>query len=190
LPRTRNEDAARRASIARVGASWAEIARKPGRRKDNSDEVYWAAKAPSPSAEGNRIVWVRSSDKRARDAESRRQRIDRALCALRSLDEDLTSARSRLKSLAAVEDAAALTIKDAGASQWVWATVTDTVTYEHLQAKRGRPGKSTRYRRIEHHRFSLAAEVDHEAVAYDTASKGCLPFVTNETLPPAELLRI
>ncbi|MDA8183543.1 MAG: IS1634 family transposase [Actinomycetota bacterium] len=190
LPRTRKEDAAGRAWIARGGASWVEIARKPGKRKHDPDEVYWAAEAPSPSAEGYRIVWIRSSDKRARDAESRRQRIERALCALRSLEEDLASARSRLKSLAAVEDTAAVTTKEAGASRWVRAKVTDTVTYEHRQEKRGRPGKSTRYRRIEHHRFSVASEVDQEAVAYDAASDGCFPFVTNETLPPAELLRI
>ena len=190
LPRTRKEDAAGRAWIARGGASWVEIARKPGKRKHDPDEVYWAAEAPSPSAEGYRIVWIRSSDKRARDAESRRQRIDRALCALRSLDEDLASARSGLESLAAVEDAAAVTIKEAGASRWARAKVTDTVSYEHRQEKRGRPGKSTRYRRIEHHRFSVASEVDQEAVAYDAASDGCFPFATNETLPPSELLRI
>ena len=190
LPKTRKEDAAGRAWIARGGARWAEIARKPGKRKDDPDEVYWAAEAPNPSADGYRIVWIRSSDKRAQDAESRRQRIERALDALRSLDEDLGSARSRLKSLAPVEDAAAAAIKEASASRWVRAKVTDTVTYEHRQEKRGRPGNNTRYRRIEHHRFSVASQVDHEAVAYDASSDGCFPFVTNETLPPAELLRI
>jgi len=32
--------------------------------------------------------------------------------------------------------------------------------------------------------------IDAEAVAYDAASDGCFPFITNEALAPAELLRI
>lgn len=57
--------------------------------------------------------------------------------------------------------------------------------------RRGRPGKDTRYRRIEHHHFSLEVSVDHDAVAFDAASDGCFPFITNDDdLTPAELLGI
>ena len=65
----------------------------------------------------------------------------------------------------------------------------DDSTSEHREEKRGRPGKATRYRSIAHQGFSVTAHVDQEAVAYDAASDGCLPFVTNDTRTPAELLR-
>jgi hypothetical protein len=190
LPRTRKEDETGRAWIASGGVTWAEIARQPAKRKDDPDQVYWSAEAPSPSAEGYRVVWIRSSDKRARDQESRRQRIERALTAIRTLEEALASQRCRLKPATAVEEAAAEIIQQAAAGRWVNAKITDTVAYEHRQESRGRPGKNTRYRRIERRRFSVATEVDHDAVAYDAASDGCFPMVTNEELPHAELLRI
>ncbi|MGH2717574.1 MAG: IS1634 family transposase, partial [Actinomycetota bacterium] len=60
LPRTRREDAAGRAWIAAGDVAWEEIDRRPGKRKDDPPEIYWAAEAPGPSAEGYRIVWVRS----------------------------------------------------------------------------------------------------------------------------------
>jgi transposase len=190
LPKTRKEDELGRAWIASGAVVWEEIARRPGKRKDDPDEVYCAAEAPSPSAEGYRIVWVRSSDKRGHDAAVRADRIERARVALGELDESLRSRRCRLKSKSAVEDAATAILKETGAARWVKAAVTDKVEFEHRQERRGRPGRNTRYRRIEHHRFSVSFEVDAAKVAYDAASDGCFPFVTNEEVPPAELLRI
>ena len=189
LPRSRKEDEVGRAWIAAGEVTWEEVARKPGKRKGDPDEVYWAAEAPSCSAEGYRIVWIRSSDKRCHDAAIRSDRIDRARIAVGELDERLRSKRSRLRTQSAVEEAVAAILTETGTGRWVKVTVTDTVDYEHRQEKRGRPGKDTRYRRIAHHRFSVTAHVEKEAVAYDAASDGCFPFVTNDTRTPAELLR-
>jgi len=188
LPRTRKEDETGRRWIASGDVEWREIARGPGRRKADPEELYWATEAPVCSAEGHRIVWIRSSDKRARDALARSDRIERARVSLAVLADKLASARCKLRSATAVEDAAAGAIAEAGAARWVRAQVTDTVELEHRQERRGRPGKDTRYRRIEHHRFALSVTVDATAVAYDAASDGCFPFVTNEERPAAELL--
>ena len=190
LPKTRKEEELGRAWIASEAVVWEEISRRRGKRKDDPDEVYWAAEAPSCSAEGYRIVWIRSSDKRGHDGAVRTDRIERARVALGELDEGLRSRRCRLKSTAAVEDAAGAILKETGAARWVKTAVTDTVEFEHRQERRGRPGQNTRYRRIERHRFSVSCEVDAAKVAYDAASDGCFPFVTNEQVPPAELLRI
>jgi transposase len=190
LPRTRKEDETGRAWIAAGGASWAEIARHPGKRKDDPDRLYWAAVAPAPSAEGYRVVWIRSSEKRDQDAASRSDRIERARAGLAELQAKLASPRSKLKSLAAVVEAAQAVIAEANAPRWVHAEVSEVVELEHRQERRGRPGANTRYRRIEHHRFSLAVSVDTTAVTNDAASDGCFPFITNEELPPAELLKI
>ena len=189
LPRSRKEDEVGRAWIAAGEVTWEEVARKPGKRKDDPDEVYWAAEASGCSVEGFRIVWMRSSDKRSDDAARRFSRIEDARRRLVDLNETLSSTRCRMKTRAAVDDAVATILKDTGAARFLRAVVADDTTYEHRQEKRGRPGKDTRYRRIAHHRFSVTAHVDQEAVAYDAASDGCFPFVTNETRIPAELLR-
>ncbi len=176
LPRSRKEDEVGRASIAAGAVAWEEIARRPGKRKDDPDGVYLAAEAPSCSAEGYRIVWIRSSDKRRHDAAIRSDRIDRARIAVGELDESLRSKRSRLRTQSAVEEAVAAILTETGADRWVKVTVTDTADDEHRQERRGRPGKDTRYRRIERHRFSVSITTDAEAVSYDAASDGCFPF--------------
>ena len=176
LPRSRKEDEVGRASIAAGAVAWEETARRPGKRKDDPDGVYLAAEAPSCSAEGYRIVWIRSSDKRRHDAAIRSDRIDRARIAVGELDESLRSKRSRLRTQSAVEEAVAAILTETGADRWVKVTVTDTADDEHRQERRGRPGKDTRYRRIERHRFSVSITTDAEAVSYDAASDGCFPF--------------
>ncbi len=190
LPKTRKEDGIGRAWIAGGDVPWGEIARRPGKRRDDPDRVYWGAEAPTPSAEGYRIVWIRSSEKRSHDAAVRTDRIERASAGLCALSDKLASPRCRLRSRAAVEEAAARVVAEAGAATWVKVEVTDVVEVEHRQERRGRPGKNTRYRRIERHCFSLTVTIDAEAVAYDAASDGCFPFITNEALASAELLRI
>jgi transposase len=188
LPRTRKEDETGRAWIARGEVEWTEISRGPGRRRSDPEQVYWAAESPTCSTEGHRVVWIRSSDKQIRDGLARHGRIERALASLGELGAKLASTRCKLRSRRAAEDAAAAAVT--GAERWVRVEVTDTVEVEHRQEARGRPGANTRYRRIEHHRFSLTVTVDTDAVAFDAASDGCFPFITNEGLPPSELLRI
>jgi len=190
LPRSRAEDEIGRRWIAEGGARFEQIARRPGKNKFDPPQVWWAAEAPAPSAEGYRIVWVRSSEKRAQDAAARTDRIEQARTRLGELNQGLSSPRCRLKTKLAVHDAATAVLTQTGAARWVHAEVVDTVEHEHRQARRGRPGKNTVYRRIERHHFSLNVSTDAEAVAFDAASDGCFPFITNETTPPAELLRV
>ncbi|MGH8296981.1 MAG: IS1634 family transposase, partial [Steroidobacteraceae bacterium] len=190
LPRSRKEDELGRAWIAAGQVPWAEIARRPGRRRSDPEEIYWAAEAPSPSAEGYRISWIRSSQKRDQDAAARANRIERARAGLAELAAKLASTRCQIRSKTAAEDAAVSVVAEAGATRWVRVEVGETIDVEHRQEHRGRPGKDTRYRRVERRRFSLTVTVDSDAVAADAPSDGCFPFVTNETLSPAELLRM
>jgi hypothetical protein len=189
LPRTRKEDDTGRAWLATGPIAWAEISRHPGRRKADPPEVWWAVPAPTCSAEGHRIVWVRSSTKRAHDAAARADRIERAGAGLGELAAGLASPRSRLKSRVGVEDAATAVIDGAGAGRWVRFEVSEEVDSDYRQERRGRPGPNTRYRRIDRSRFTLSYSTDAGQVATDAASDGCFPFVTNDkTMTPAELL--
>lgn len=190
LPRTRKEDQVGRAWIAGGAVAWEEISRCPGKRRDDPPQVYWAAEAPACSAEGHRIVWIRSSTKRADDAAARLDRIERARTALDELGRQLASPRCHLRTRVAVEDAAAAALAGAGAARWVRVEVTDTVEHQHRQLKRGRPGPNTVYRRIERHQFSIEVSTDAEAVAADAASDGCFPFIANHDAAAAELLRM
>ncbi|MFN2505130.1 MAG: IS1634 family transposase, partial [Acidimicrobiales bacterium] len=189
LPRTRKEDGSGRAWLAAGPIDWAEIARRPAKHKSDPPEVWWAVPAPTCSEEGHRIVWMRSSTKRAHDAAARADRIERSAAALGELATSLTSARCRLRSRVAVEDAATAAVDKAGGARWLRFKVSEEIATDYRQERRGRPGPNTRYRRIDRSRFTLSYSTDAVQVATDAASDGCFPFVTNDkAMTPAELL--
>ncbi|MGH3755896.1 MAG: IS1634 family transposase [Pseudonocardiaceae bacterium] len=189
LPRSRKEDASGRAWLASGPIAWTEVARRPGKHAADPPEIWWATPAPAPSQDGHRIVWVRSSAKRAHDAAARAARIDAATAALAALQAKLASPRCKLTKLTAVQDAARAALDGAGAGRWAHVDVHDDITPEYRQEGRGRPGRNTRYRRVDRHHFRLSWTIDAGRVAHDAASDGCFPLITNDhDLTPAELL--
>jgi transposase len=189
LPRSRSEDPQIRAWAQTHPFEFTEAARRPGKRKGDSDQVYWTAPAPIPSSEGHRIVWVRSSQKQACDAEARRARIERGMQALEGVQARLASPRSRLKTRLAAEQAAQDALTGAGSERWLSFQITETEQDSFRQEKRGRPGEQTRYRKSTKTIFTLTFTVNDQQVAYDAATDGQFPLVTNDhQLTDPELL--
>ena len=189
MPNSRAEVGEFRRFIAKNTPIWTEVLRRPGKRKDDPDKVFYATPAPSPSVEGYRIVWIRSSEKEIFDAEARRRAIEEGGSALRALDEKLKGPRCRLKDKKSVKAAAEAVIEQARASRWVSTTVTTTTVVHHKQQQRGRPGPNTAYVRIEEQRYSVAAVIADDVVRDDACFDGCWPMMTNDTvMTHAELL--
>lgn len=189
LPATRAEDAQFRDWVIDHDPDWTHAHTRPARRQADSDDVYSTVQAPWPSAEGYRIVWVHSTGKATRDAESRRDRIGRGIAALDDLNQRLASAKTRMKTTAAVAAAAAAALEKANAARWVRFTVTETTEETFRQEKRGRPGANTRYRKHTrtHHRINF--DVDETRVAADACSDGMFPLISNDPkMSGAELL--
>ncbi len=182
LPRSRTEDGAFRDYLQTHTPVWTEAARRPGARLGELDDVYSTTPAPLPSAEGYRIVWVHSTAKASRDAATRQARLEAGVAALEALDVKLTGPRSRFKTRVAVEQAATTALTDAHADRWVTFTVTETITKQYRQERAGRPGPATRYREILTSHFSLQADVALDRVAYDAASDGCFPLISNDRI--------
>ena len=189
LPRSRGEDPQIRDWAQTHPFDFTEAARRPGKRKGDPDQVYWTARAPIPTSEGHRIVWVRSSQKLASDAETRRARIEHGMLALEAVQARLTSPRSRLKTRQAAEQAAHDALSSTNSERWLSFTVTETEQDSYRQEKRGRPGEQTRYRKTAKTIFTLTFTVNDEQVAYDAATDGQFPLVSNDRdLTDPELL--
>ena len=189
VPHGRREDTWFRDWAQTHAPDWAEADRRPGARHDEPDQVWRTFEAPVPSAGGYRVIWVHSSGKAARDAASRAARIEAGLAAIDALQTRLHSPRTRLKTRAAAEQAAATALAKAGASRWAGFEVTESTEVTHRQERRGRPGTATRYRRIEKTVFDVTANLNAATVAYDAVTDGCFPMITNDQqMSPARVL--
>ncbi|MFU8841919.1 MAG: IS1634 family transposase [Nitriliruptoraceae bacterium] len=180
LPATRKEDGQFRDWIVNHGPDWVEALRRPARCQQAPDDLWETCEAPWPSAEGYRIVWVRSSAKTARDAETRHQRIARGIGLLDELNRRLLSPKRRIKTAVAVEAAAETALAKAGAGRWIRYEVIEEQQETFRQEKRGRPGNNTRYRKTVRPRHRVTFTVDEDQVAHDAASDGCFPLISND----------
>lgn len=189
LPRSRREDQTFRDWIWDRPVDWDEAHRRPAERAGDPDEVWHTTTAPSPSGEGYRIIWIRSSSKIDRDAETRRARIAKGIAALDELNQRLASPKTRIKTVAAVETAATAALDKTSAGRWIDFEVTEHVEETYRQEKRGRPGANTRYRRHTRTHHRVAWTIKEDTIARDAASDGCFPLITNDTtMTPAEVL--
>lgn len=189
LPRTRGEDKWFRDWIQTNQPQWTEAVRLPGERIGDLDRVWSTFPSPLASAEGYRIIWVHSSVKAVRDEHARRSRIEAGVAAIDELNTRLAGPKTRLKTRAAVEQAAAKALADTGSARWLEATITETVEETFRQEKRGRPGTDTRYRRTTRTRHAVTWRSRNDQITYDAASDGCFPLTTNDRqLPEAEVL--
>jgi len=189
LPRSRSEDRWFRDWAQTQRPDWTEACRRPGPRAGDPDQVYATFGAPLPSAEGYRIVWVHSGDKAARDTASRQARIEAGAAAIDALAARLAGPKCRLKTRVAIEDAAAAALERAGAARWITYTVGETIEETYRQERRGRPGANTHYRRHTRTRHTISFDTRLDVLAYDAATDGCFPLITNDTaLTDAEVL--
>lgn len=189
VPHGRKEDTWFREWAQTHAPAWVEADRRKGPRLGDPDEIWRTFEAPCPSVDGYRVIWAHSSAKAARDASSRAARVEKGLRAVDEVRERLASPKSRLRTRVAAEEAASAALAAAGATRWVGCTVTESTEETFTQERRGRPGANTRYRKATRPVFTVTAKVDAEKVAYDAATDGCFPLVTNDAdMTPKDVL--
>lgn len=189
IPRGRREDTWFRDFAQTHVPAWQEAHRRAGARLGEPDEVWRTFVAPVPSAEGHRVIWVHSSTKAARDANGRQARVEAGLAAVEAVAGRLSSPKSRLRTKVAAEEAAASALAQVGAARWVSFVVNEEQRETFSQERRGRPGADTRYRKRLKSVFSIEAVTKAEVIAYDAATDGCFPLVSNaDEASPAEVL--
>jgi transposase len=178
LPRTRSEDAAFRALVAKGQITWRPLWEKTDEQGEVIDR-YSTSDQPATTAEGYRLVWYHSLRKAEQDAVARSGRIERALKQLAALKEKLRSPRTRYRQEAKVAAAVAEILQTCGAADWIATEVQPQTEETFHQDHRGRPGKDTRYVKKVATRFDLSCRIDDARVAADARSDGIFPLVTN-----------
>jgi transposase len=186
MPQTRSEDQLFKDWLQDHAPQWTEVIRRPHpRRKDGPPDVISALSSPIPDGDGFRLIWYQSTHKMERDAQSRRDAIQRGWKDLQGLQMKLQGSRSRVRSKPGVVKLVDEILRESGAERWIRYAVQTVEVPEFRQEKRGRPGRKTRYRRQIKRRFELTWQLRQDRVDYDARCDGVFPLITN--CPPDHL---
>jgi hypothetical protein len=178
LPRTRAEDAWFRGYLQEHAPAWREVRREPNpRRRDGPDVVYDGVESPQRSAEGYRVLWYRSSQKRDEDCAQRQARLERARAWLAGLQ---APGRRPFRTYGQAHEAGTSVLQREEADRWLRIRVEADVVETFRQVGPGRPGPSTEYCRAETKTYRVHFDEDGAAVAADALCDGLFPLVTND----------
>ncbi len=191
MPRNRLEDQEFRQWIQTNTPDWLCVWDRPNARyRDGPRDRWYVYRAPLPSAEVCLVIWVWSALLTLRQGATRRRNIAAATEDLTQLRERLAGAKARRRGAGEIDLQVKLILDKHHVSRYL--KVTRTVREVHLykQARRGRPGPQTAYRKITKRRFDIEWSTDEQAIAYDHNSDGMYPLMTNDrSLSPAQVLQ-
>jgi transposase len=188
LPRSRLEDRTLRDWMHTDQPDFTEADRKPAKRHGDPDEVWSTTPAPIRSVEGYRIVWAHSTQKDRLDQQARSDQIARATAALEHLNTRLQGNHSRLPDRASIQTAINATLSKRNNTHLLAVTITEQTETTTRLEKQGQ-SRPPRQRTTSRQRFTLAWEINQNALARARASDGCFPLITNDqTLTDQELL--
>ena len=179
LPRTRSEDVAFRAAVARGEVPWRRVHEKYDDEGQLLDR-FSICEPAGQTTEGYRLIWYHSTRKADLDAEARLTRLEKALKGLDELRAKLASPRTRYRSRAKVAEAVEALLRDCEVSQWISVQIEEQVTETYHQERRGRPGEKTRYVREEKLRFTLKHRIELERLDEEARCDGIFPLVSND----------
>jgi len=179
LPRTRSENKAFRSRVADGEIVWKALCTRSTSDGCHEDEVS-LSDPEAVTKEGYRLLWFHSSRKADQDARSRGKKILRTIQSLEEFQKKLRSERTRYTKEAKVKAALEKRLSEGGAQEWVKVEIERREQEKFKQARPGRPGKDTPYRKEVKIRFDLTFEVDHAAVVSSAKQDGIFPLVTND----------
>jgi transposase len=191
MPRNRLEDEEFRQWIQSNTAPWELLWDRPNARySDGPRDCWYVYRAPLPSAEAWSVVWVWSTLLTLRQEARRRRNIAAATEELKELRERLAGAKARLRGAAEIDLKVSMILERHHLGRYLKVRRTVREVHTFKQARRGRPGPETAYRKITKRRFDIEWDTDEEAIAYDHRSDGMYPLMTNDrSLSAAQVLQ-
>ena len=190
MPRSRLEDSQFREWIQTHAPEWSLVWDRPNpRHSEGPRDCWYVYRAAVPSMEAWSIVWVWSTLLTLRQHARRLRNIAAAIEEFEHLRRRLASSKTRLRGAPEIDLAVKLIVDKHHVGRYL--KVRRIVREEHVfkQARRGRPGPDTAYRKITKRRFDVHWDIDDDGITYDRKSDGMYPLMTNDrTLSAAQVL--
>jgi transposase len=183
MPRTWKEDQQFRTRLRDQGIRWHPILTIPNRRRqDDPPDIFSTCAGPYATADGYRIIWMRSSQKAAEDARTRERRLAQAQAALRELNDKLARRRDRTRP--AIQRAVAKILRETDTRRFLLVTIHRHVEQRRHYLSRGRPTAETPVQVARHITYTLAVRRDGPVLARERRVDGVFPLVTNLVKAP------
>lgn len=187
VPRTRSEVSDFSKALNQGDVRWECILRRKSARNSAEFESFECAKGIYQLREGFRLYWFRSSQKRKRDFEERKERINRAWNRLESLDLSRLRGPKTEKSLRSRID---LILRRFRVEDWLQVDIKMDSDEKFKAMTRGKPTAETSYRRIVKKTPRLNIKKKVENISKSELMDGIFPLATNTKESALETLKI
>lgn len=184
MPRTRVEDRQFRARLRRASVRWRQMHLQPnGRRQNEPPDVYeTTTEQPQTTQEGFRLIWIRSSQKAACDAETRGRALTAAKEDLVELDSRLNRGRFRQRST--ILKTARAILKRHRCEDLLRVTLPAETRLRIRHLRRGRPWPGDPVREERRSWYRLEFEIDADEQRRQARTDGVFPLITNLPVRP------
>lgn len=186
LPATRAEVAKFYEEVHRASVRWEEIWSKRSTRYKKRTDVFELAQGAYQMREGFHLYWYRSSEKARRDALAREEKLELALAALNTLNNQK---KYRSRTVAAFKRKANKILSKYHVENLL--TISFEVEQQEIykQTTKGKPVADTTYRRIVKQVPKMLLKHNLEAIARSRAIDGIFPLTTNTDLTALDVLK-
>lgn len=187
VPKTRAEVAEFTQSLAGGEVLWERCLRKRSLRDSCEFDTFDVAQGHYQLREGFRVYWFKSSQKKKRDALARRERIQKALKKLESIDlrrlrgpKTESAIRARIDGILTRYQVAA----------FLHVEIEMKIEEEFKALTRGKPTSETKYQRVMKETPFLKIHRNAEAITRAQLMDGIFPLTTNTKENAVEVLKI
>ncbi|OGS00828.1 MAG: hypothetical protein A3G41_01830 [Elusimicrobia bacterium RIFCSPLOWO2_12_FULL_59_9] len=192
LPRTRTEDKRFRRHLREKAVRWKRILTIANKRNEaGPPDVYYSCAAAGLTAEGFRLVWVRSSAKAEVDEAAREKRLEQARAELALLAQRLN--RRKLRAARQIRRAVREILEAKSMTPFLRVRLKRQVQKETRRLRPGRPKVGDAVRLLRRTVWSLEVRVDDNALRAEQRTDGVFPLVSNlgsKKFPKKEVLSI
>jgi transposase len=190
MPRSWKEDKVFRERVRKGTVEWKHIFSRPNNRNPESKrDHYYVAAGQYVTSQGYRLLWIRSTQKAAQDAEGRQRNLGKSLAMLRELQTRLN--KYTLKTRTNIDEKITTILKQHKCSDLIVYEIRRTTHKKTRPTKAGRPRVADTGSSVEQEYFTLSFHLNDARIKEEALTDGVFPLITNlKDHTPKELLEI